>query len=439
MKKREMRRGSSEEKREIKRVIIAGWHHDSNKGDAAILRSLIEILQMNDCRVAVYLQIPPNSRWWKSALKHNSIDPGDPDALAPLLYLRPFSLRFLQYIWAGYVFFRFILLLISPAIVAYLLTKKERETLDAFQNCALVIGKGGHYIYHLGGLSGFFALCTNLAPFLLALRLRKPFVFAGISVGPFRNTVARLVTKFVLKHARVITVREKTSFDILQQMGHFRNLSVSTDLAFLLSVASPCHSHIPAIRSKRILIIPRALFPADPHKTKYNAYIRVLASVADHLSLTHKIMFATTARDVLGGEDDMQAIFDIVNLMKGRNPVEIVASDLDPVALIEIFAQQDLIIGTRLHSVIFAIMAERPFVAISYFGSKMNIVRDVELGDLLVDINNLDEELIISKIIAVLSDLERWESLVKTAKQKAQTMAMNDAAIRECIDLLEKI
>lgn len=420
-------------------VIIAGWHHDSNKGDGVILRALITALQENhNCKIGLYSCISPFESSWRSILKYDMPVKTNLDLLAPLIYIRKFNSYLLKMMWAGYVFLRFILLLISPKIASNFLNEWEKRTLDTFLRCDIVLGKGGHYIYDLGGLSGFFSLCVNLAPFLLAARLRKPYVFIGISVGPFSNPISKLVAKYVFRRAVAISVREHSSLSVLRMIGKFKNATLSTDLAFLWAGSGSYESCESSNDNnfRRILIVPRAFFPDDPNRKKYGFYVRALAALTEHLSSNYRLTFVTTARDEAGGEDDMQAVFDVLRLVQRREGLRIIKDDLDPLLLIKMFAQNDLIIGTRLHSVIFAIIAEKPFIAISYFGPKMSIVEDLGLSELIVDINNIDENMLISKVSRILDNLEWWNSEVKKAKQKAYEIAFKDSSLRKALDIL---
>lgn len=417
----------------VKRVIIAGWHHDSNKGDAAILAALTRILGKEcGCKINIYLQIPPDIPCWRSSLKHNRFYAGELVPLVPLLYLRPLWLP-LKMLWTLYAILRCVLLLISPSAGRLLLTEEEKRTLDAFRQCDLVIGKGGHYIYHSGGISGLLGLCENLLPFLLSRRLRKPYIFVSISVGPFRSALGKLIATFVFSRAAAISVRERESLNMLNRLGSFRNVVLSTDLAFLwvdcLCEEKSKSPQKPACR--RILIAPRAFFPDDIGGKKYYRYIRVLARTADYLALTHELAFITTARDEDGGEDDMRAVSDILELMKEKDRVRVLGEDLDPLSLIRLLREYDLIIGTRLHSVIFAVISETPFIGISYFGPKMNIMRDLGLGDFLIDIHTLaDERNLLLKIDAVLNDYERVKLKIREAKKRAYEILLGDWALK---------
>jgi colanic acid/amylovoran biosynthesis protein len=87
---------------------------------------------------------------------------------------------------------------------------------------------------------GTLAVIEHSKDILLAMALNKPVIMWAGSIGPFKSMVTRHLAKFVLNRARLITVREATSRQHLDEAG-VRNphVYVTADPAFLLQVAPP--------------------------------------------------------------------------------------------------------------------------------------------------------------------------------------------------------
>ena len=124
-------------------------------------------------------------------------------------------------------------LLCYPPLGKLLRRKDERETWKSFQAADCIVSKGGHIFHSAGGLF------SHAFPLLLAIRLRKPFVFYAQSMGPFKGTVAGIFMRWLCSKAALITVREELSKDILLALKvPAEKIKVVPDAAFALEPAA---------------------------------------------------------------------------------------------------------------------------------------------------------------------------------------------------------
>jgi colanic acid/amylovoran biosynthesis protein len=87
----------------------------------------------------------------------------------------------------------------------------------------------------------------------------------------------------------------------------------------------------------------------------------------------------------------------IRRLVKNKTRVVIIEEDLSPEGVMEIIGCMDLLIGTRMHSDIFALIMGVPVIAIAYEHKTHGIMRMLGLGDWVIDIENINEDILVSK------------------------------------------
>lgn len=116
-----------------------------------------------------------------------------------------------------------------PAGLWSLLKSTRKEGLEAIKNADLVILGGGGLFTDEESERAPIIWSTQVAP---CIRLKKPFICYGQSVGPFREANARRITKKVLNAAAAIHVRDEASREELMNLGVSQPITVGTDPAF---------------------------------------------------------------------------------------------------------------------------------------------------------------------------------------------------------------
>ena len=88
---------------------------------------------------------------------------------------------------------------------------------------------------------------------------------------------------------------------------------------------------------------------------------------------------------------DADVTKDIQSLMKEAKHTTIIDHNLLPEDLLEITAAQDLVIGTRLHSLILATCTATPIIAVCYHHKVTDFMKLAELSDVAIPIGELHE------------------------------------------------
>jgi len=329
------------------------------------------------------------------------------------------------------------------------LDSQELKTFEAYFDCRAVIGKGGHYFYGGNGIRGLLAAYIQGFPFLLARRLKVPYALIGISVGPYSSFIEKIVPTLVLKGAVAVSARERISYETIRKLvGDETEVFQTTDLAFWLRQYRHCKTGLSLVDrnlgGKYIILCPRVAFPGDPHGLKSKRYLKFAEQVIQLLIEGCGIKVAIVLNAVRAcesrqfeTEDDRQFITDLKHSGFARSDVTFVTQDLDPIELLSIYSRAELVIGTRLHSVIFGLLCHKPVIAISYYGPKMQILVDFQLEHFVVDINRLELTQIGQLIDYVLDRKEALEHEIRVKVGRAEKTIEEDGALRLICDLIK--
>jgi len=342
--------------------------------------------------------------------------------------------KFVLYLLRSFV------LLLFPNVAKILLDSKERQALATYFTSTCLVGKGGHYFYGGRKLADLVKVFIQAFPFLLARRLKIPYVLVGISVGPYGSWLERIIPKLVFTGAAAVSAREIESFkEISQIVGPNGRVYLSTDTALWLQCKAKNG------QDKYVIFCPRVVFPHDKLNTKYNRYLEMCKWIISELVNTYRrqvVVVLTAVRPFREGrydtEDDRQFVTDLQQSGLNMSGINFATQDVGLSDLLNIFANAEFVIGTRLHSVIFAMLCGKPFIGISYYGPKMKVVENYGFGEFIVSIDQLDRrrlKSLIENIIAYRADLaRRIEEKAAVAKEIVQT----DGALQVLCDLIIK-
>jgi polysaccharide pyruvyl transferase WcaK-like protein len=177
-------------------IAVFGSYSGRNKGDLAILLSVIENLvkENQNLKIHVFSKQPEN-------------------------LLKTFPGHFLPYV------------IVHKSITAYLGLK----TVGILKSTDLLIFGGGGLFFDKKPLNIFYNHVTNL--FLLTLInkvvLKKPVYIFSVGASHIKSKVLLWMTKFILDNAQYVTVRDERTFQIFSALTH-KKITLHYDPAFLL-------------------------------------------------------------------------------------------------------------------------------------------------------------------------------------------------------------
>ncbi|MGB2955381.1 MAG: polysaccharide pyruvyl transferase family protein, partial [Anaerolineales bacterium] len=322
-----------------------------------------------------------------------------------------------------------------------LIPKRHRKAFKAISACDLVVVKGGSYIYSFGGFKQLLFIYRMLFTARIALRLKKPVVFLGHSIGPSQGFLMTSLIKNVLKRADHILVRENISRDfVLKDMGISpEQVTLAPDLAFLATKSSEeerklaldqicMEEGISGVSNADMLVgitVRDWSFPGkkDPACLKAN-YLRVIAESIDFLQEKYqaKILFIPHCLDDL---DTVEAVYALV---QEKSKVFVLRQDYPSGTLRKFMGCLHFLIGTRIHSTIFAMSQHVPVIAVAYEIHKgFGILDMAGLRDYVIDIAEIRTETLAERIESLL------ENHTIIAQELSATMTRLQSSLEETI------
>lgn len=203
---------------------------------------------------------------------------------------------------------------------------------------------------------------------------RKVMLFAQ-GIGPIRSRLMRLLTRIVCNRADLITVRDKDSKQELERMGVFpAKVEVTADSVLTLNPASK-------LKGKSIL----AEAGLDPYKPIIGVSVREwpdnrrclqqLATAVGSISEKYNAQVAILPLQVSMDMKASQMLMDCLPEM--RNRVVMVKGNYSTEDFLSIIGCFRLLIGMRLHALIFAAVMKVPLMAVSYDPKVDSFVKEI--------------------------------------------------------------
>ncbi len=286
------------------RVVLSGYYGFDNVGDEAILSAMIQALRKH----------------------HSEID-------ITVLSNNPTSTRTTHQVHAVNRW-------------------KVHEVYSAIKRADGLISGGGSLLQDETGIKSI-PYYTGVIG--LAACLRKPVFVYAQGMGPFRKTYNQWIVKQALQRVSGITVRDDRSKQLLKRIGIKQDIQVVPDPVIGMEVVQLESNWLDGKKlfGKVVAVSVRDWVTNTQFKEK----------IARALDLTKQsgmhIMFIP-----MHGKQDYDTSKEVANMMKEES---IIAPYNTPIEeKISLIHHADLLVGMRLHALIFAAIGSTPFIALSY-------------------------------------------------------------------------
>ncbi|ALZ99136.1 polysaccharide pyruvyl transferase family protein [Corynebacterium glutamicum] len=334
--------------------------------------------------------------------------------------------------------FRSFLLLLKPTrkLASLFLNEAERETFSEIATSDACFVKGGGFIHSMNSAADSYKAYFLLYHVFLAQSLGVPVYVMPNSFGPFGGALYQFIVRRALKRCRVVTSRESISQNMLSGIGI--ESERFPDLAFGLEsepVEPGALTDFKRIASGRPIVGITARpyrFPGsnDPANS-YKSYVFEMANTAK--GLFERGYFPVFVEHVVSEgvhEKDIAAIEAIVGELEDGQFGVFSNPSLNCRQIKSLYGECDFVIGTRFHSVIFALAEGTPAFAVGYGGNKSKgIMKDIGLPSNVVAIEDFTAELA----------LERFEALVENKLFNLQVKDLSERAKKLHMELVDQI
>jgi polysaccharide pyruvyl transferase CsaB len=336
----------------------------------------------------------------------------------------------------------------SETAAAYDVSSVHWQDIDALLDAAkesdlIILGGGGLFQDHWGVPKG-----TSLTPFhsgisfysaigMLAVLYQKPFMIYSVGVGPVTSEEGKRLTRWTFDLADICSVREQESRDILISLGiPEEKVEVLPDPALTLSFDSPTTVDILASRGIDPTTTPLLGVCVRNWRNEETAkrWKKELAATLDQFLEAHNAHIIFIPFQILDRalENDHLAALDLFSLMQNRDRVSLIPESYPPVVIRGLISHCHLIIGMRLHSLIFAANTGVPAVALVYDPKVGNFMRSLGLSDYAVDLPSLTIERLFSVMEAAWLQQTPLRQTLEIQMQKLRNLAKKtpDMALR---------
>jgi len=269
---------------------------------------------------------------------------------------------------------------------------------------------------------------------LLAALLDKPLMTHAVGVGPLNTQSAKHFTKIVFEQANRITVRDIESKETLIELGiDAEAIRVTADPVFsdqedfLTSASRDITTELEkTIKSPLVSVVLRSWQNADIDQL---AWEMAVAQALDRFlevygGAVRFVPFFVEKEDV----HDTEVARRVLKEMKFADRAEIIKENASPAEKLKAVVESDLLLGMRLHSMIFAIKNGIPAVALAYDPKVTNLMASIDKLDLNLELNRVNAKVLFSKLAKAYENrhllkehfLTKASGLANLAKENAE-------------------
>jgi polysaccharide pyruvyl transferase WcaK-like protein len=305
---------------------------------------------------------------------------------------------------------------IRPSFGRALLGTNERAAYQSLTHADLILSKGGSYLLGNGWKSSL-QITMVMFPLVLAAIAGKRTALLGVSVGPARSRVAAAVMGYWFRWLDLIVVREQDAYETCIRLGVSESkLILLPDFAFLLSTEGNPRPDEPnvlrEVNRPRVAVTARSWRFDDAGENTGNErernYHEGLANALRkfHLETGATILLVPQVIGPGKAGSDLAALNAIYSRLNPETPCVLLPDNLDYETLRAVYTNSDLLVGTRLHSVILGFGT--PTVIIGYQGNKsIGTARLLGYEDAFVHINDVDADTLLNRMRHVWNSRER--------------------------------
>lgn len=338
-----------------KTIVIAGYYGFENIGDEAILTSILSNLSERQ----------PNLQF--------IVVSGNPVQTSRLYKVR-------SVLWTD-----------IPAIM------------DACQEADLILLGGGGLFHDYWGTTEEHLLTQSHSGIsfysafpILAKLYGKPCVLYALGVGPLLTEAGKNLTKQSFEYAAAGTVRDEESLNLLKDLGiKTTHVKITADAVFNLpSTNAHANKFIADIKTSASPLITISLrdwtlenAPANWHKE--------VASALDLFTEKYNASFLFLPFQVSPERpltDDLIVSQKVVSYMQYAEKTAIFQEQITPEIVNGIISQADLVLGMRLHSLIFAVKEAIPFVGLIYDPKVENLINATNMQEFSLKMPEINAE-----------------------------------------------
>jgi len=398
-------------------ILIINLHSARNLGDDAIMHETLIGLKKAFPSARITLSATDSGSWRKYC-EGRSIEVVD-SVSAWAVYLK--NGRWHARLSAV---FYFPLLFLAALLCRFLRIKflfgsqEKRRLLSAYYDADLVLSCGGGNFYAHFWLSPFFLL--SLIALGIAVVLGKRVILLPQSIGPIKGGLQRWLARSILNRVDKIMVREPRSMEFVQRVLKIeRSYILMPDLAFASALPDP----LVPLRGMQsglkigVTVIDRAAqtrnkaFAISKQETYERSLISALVEINQKYGATIYLFSQCNGPDI--AHDDRRVLNRVyLGLREKGVPTILCDTFNDHLELRAAYAHMDYIIGSRMHTAIFALSLGIPVILIGYQPKAAGVMELFGLSQFCYEIEAIEEERLVSDLSKLLENREEFRQAI---------------------------
>lgn len=262
----------------------------------------------------------------------------------------------------------------------------------------------------------------------IGLFFKKKVFLISNGIGPIIRDGNKKIVAKVLNRVEHITVRDFNSKKLLVDIGvKTEKVSVSADMVVAMRMEDKQFGAEILANLKMIAPERKIIAIAIRQKDFRDAEKRLsLVTLANRLSETYSVVFVPFYY-----KNDTK-IYDDIHMDVSEH-VYFIKEKYNSDEFMSLLQNFDLLIGSRLHSLIFALVAEIPFIGISYDPKIENFMEMIDMKPVCA-MSNFDADVILEEVNRIYEDYEGQKHKIVLAKQSLKSrLLINDEMLMKVL------
>ncbi|EMN7257598.1 polysaccharide pyruvyl transferase family protein [Vibrio vulnificus] len=422
-----------------KLVITNGWS-DLNSGDSAIVMSVIQRFYMehgDNLSVTVLSELNDANEFYTDSIdKIIEVFPSIEIKLLPSPFKKLYSNSYLDKVSEVLSFCK------NIALIPFC-SFSNSDYIKHIKHADVVVSKGGHFIHDRRGLHSVIHLLKCLYPLIVARRLKVKYSLLAQSYGPFYqdSILSKLnsaIVRSVLNSAEGLSVRESISIQALDALGVHKSKTYATsDYAFLMNDINLGESRNFDYENFFVVTLRQHDFKQENGEYIYlNSIKKLCLDIYDKYGLYPLIVPHVKGPNSF--ENDVIITKDFEGLLnqEEKNIFKFEYEHMHALEFMKLYSGAKLLIGTRFHSVIFALCTSVPSFAISYSGYKANIMKQFSMDNFMMNIEDVNDDgfdILKSRVFELIDKNDFYRENINDRMELIRESIINDSAFNNLL------
>lgn len=297
------------------------------------------------------------------------------------------------------------------------------KIIKAMSSSNLLVSGGGSLLQDVTSKKSLYYYLTIL--FLAKLMGKKVMLYAQ-GIGPINSSFGRKLTGVICKKIDLITVRDDGSYEELQRLGIKKEkIIVTADAVFALEKAPNSIGHN-ILKKYRIRKDKKIIGISVRNWKNSEIFIQEFALAAEKLKNEHNAQIVFIPMQF---PEDIKISEKVIELMQDKKDIFVLKSDFTTKEYLAIISQMNLVIGMRLHALVFAALTGVKFFGVSY-DPKIDRFLDSFNGVSIAKIQDIKAEDIVKVVSNHLNDnMQEQNNKIEKLRKEAQANAQRAIAL----------